>query len=106
MAPLAARAFSCPRRTIIPIATKIKPIWLIDEQASVRFKSIEKRAKSAPKNIVIVPRIKIKLPQGISKRKILTLMATPPKIPDFVKTPDNKLEATAGATGCAFGNQI
>ena len=56
--------------------------------------------------MVTVPSISIRLPHGKSNLKILTVIATIPKIPDLVKTPDNRLEAGAGATGCALGSQI
>ncbi len=43
----------------IPIPTRIKPIWDMEEQASVRFKSTENTASAAPPNMVAAPRARI-----------------------------------------------
>ena len=78
----------------------------MEEQASVRFKSMEKTASSAPPNIVSTPIPSINFPQVSSCQNRLQLVTKIPKIPVLVKIPDNKAEAGAGATGCAFGSQI
>ena len=103
--PRTASAFSSPKIPCIPHPIRIKPIWDMDEQASVRFKSTENTARSAPPNIVSRPIPSKSRPQFASCRKILQLTASTPKIPAFVKMPDKRALAGAGATGCAFGSQ-
>ena len=46
----------------------MKPIWLSDEQASVRLRFVEKMASSAPRNMVITPRRKIRSPKAVQPR--------------------------------------
>ena len=105
-APRAARAFSSPSRPMTPIPTRMKPIWDMDEQASVRLRSMLNRASSAPRNMVTQPRSRIAAPQAGSFRNRLQLMARMPQMPDLVSTPDSRAEAGAGATGWALGSQM
>ncbi len=104
--PRAASPFSSPKIPCIPMPVRIKPICDMEEHASVRFKSTENTAKSAPPNIVQRPKKSNSSPHLWSCKKILLLTAKMPKTPAFVKMPDNSAEAGAGATGWAFGSQI
>ena len=84
----------------------MKPICDIEEQASVRLRSIENRARTAPSSIVTQPSAKMHAPQTGSPRKRLQEIARMPQTPDFVSAPESRAEAGAGATGCAFGSQM
>ena len=46
----------------------MKPIWLSDEHASMRLRLVEKMASSAPRNMVITPRRKIRSPKAAQPR--------------------------------------
>ena len=85
---------------------RIKPIWLIEEHASVRLRLTENTAKIAPPSIVISPSTRMRLPHAVLARKMFADTAIMPKIPDFVRMPESSADAGAGATGCAFGSQI
>ena len=41
--------------TVTAIPVRMKPIWDMDEQASVRLRLIENSARTAPRSIVISP---------------------------------------------------
>lgn len=47
----------------MPMPTKMKPNWDMEEQASVRFKSREKMARMPPSSMVTTPNSKIVKPQ-------------------------------------------
>ena len=84
----------------------IKPIWLRDEQARVRFRLPDRMASTAPSSMVITPSRKTRSPQGrlwVISRPVMTSM---PKMPVLVSMPDNSALAGAGATGWALGSQI
>ena len=102
--PRTARAFSSPRSSVIPVPTRINPIWDMEEQASVRFRSMENTARNAPPNMVITPRQRISFPHCSSYRKISADTTSTPKTPVFVRIPDSSALAGAGATGCALGS--
>ena len=90
----------------MPTPTSTKPIWDMDEQARVRLRSMLKVASTAPSTMVTVPRVRIRVPQAGSWRKILQLMARIPQTPDLVSTPESSADAGAGATGWALGSQM
>lgn len=46
--------------------TRMNPIWDMEEQAKVRFKSMEKTASTAPSTIVTTPRASTTVFQGRS----------------------------------------
>ena len=77
-APWPARAPSSPKSVIIAIPTNIKPIWDIEEQASVLFKSIENKASIAPKNIVITAKTNNVCPQDALAKKMFDVMTIIP----------------------------
>ena len=86
--------------------TVIKPIWLMEEQASVRLRSTDSSASSAPRNMVIAESTSRPLPKAsfpAMRREQITIM---PNTPDLVRMPDKSAEAGAGATGCALGSQM
>ena len=90
----------------MPTPTSMKPICDMDEQASVRFRSTENSASSAPTNIVITPKISMALPQAASAGSILAAMTSSPNRPVLVSMPESSALAGAGATGCALGSQM
>ena len=104
--PYAASAPSSPSSTITDSPSVMKPIWLIDEQASVRLRSVENSASSAPRNIVIAAKIISALPNAALPCIRFAHSTISPNTPDFVRMPDKSADAGAGATGCAFGSQI
>ncbi len=67
--PPAARLPCSPRRQSMAVPTRMNPIWDMEEQARVLFKSTEKTARTAPENMVMTPRIKIRVPQFWSPEK-------------------------------------
>ena len=78
----------------------------MDEQARVRFKSTEKTASTAPSSIVIAAGISRRLPQPGTPSKSQQEMPITPKTPLFVRMPESRALAGAGATGWAFGSQM
>ena len=101
-APLTARLLSSPaacKRQPMPIPVKINPIWDTEEQARVRFKFTENQASKAPKNMVIRPRQAMKNPHPLSAPKRPKDTTMMPNIPVFVRIPDSRALAGAGATG-------
>ena len=85
---------------------RMKPIWLIEEQASVRLRLMENTASTAPPSIVIRPSTRSMLPHAVLARKMFAETTITPKMPDLVRIPESSAEAGAGATGCAFGSQM
>ena len=84
----------------------MKPIWLIDEQASVRLRSTENSASSAPSSIVIVASASRALPKAALPGIMREHITISPNTPLLVSMPDSSAEAGAGATGCALGSQM
>ena len=78
----------------------------MEEQASVRFRSMENRASTAPSTIVTTPRASTTVFQGRSAQNKYRDRMRTPKIPLLVKMPDSSADAGAGATGWAFGSQM
>ena len=105
-APQAAMEPCSPSRTHIEMPVRIKPIWLMDEQASVRFKSTEKTASTAPRNIVMTAGTSRRLPQPGTPSKSQQEMPIMPNTPLLVRMPESRALAGAGATGWAFGSQM
>ena len=99
MVPVAASIFSCPKSPCIPMPTRMKPICDIDEQAKVLLRFMLKIPRRAPPNIVMTPRTRIIKPQALSVLKMFRLITRTPNIPDFVRIPESRADAGAGATG-------
>ena len=78
----------------------------MDEQASVRLRSVENRASTAPSSIVTVPSISTSRPQAWSPGRICAQTISTPNTPVLVSRPESSAEAGAGATGCALGSQM
>ena len=53
--PLAAKAFSSPKRQIMEMPTVMKPICEREEQARMYFKLVENTAITAPSTMVMAP---------------------------------------------------
>lgn len=104
--PQAARAFSPFRKPCMAVPTRIKPIWDMEEQASVRFRSTENSASTAPSTIVTTPRASTTVFQGSSVQNRYRQRMSTPKTPLLVRMPDSRADAGAGATGWAFGSQM
>ncbi len=77
----------------------MNPTCETEEYARVLFKSMENKAKKAPINIFAKPNRSTPTPHTESYKNRFELMTTAPKIPVFVKTPDNRADAGAGALG-------
>ena len=77
----------------------MKPIWLMEEKASTRFKSTENSANTAPRNMVIAPSVSRPSANQQSPRIRFAQMTIMPNTPDLVRIPDNRALAGAGATG-------
>ena len=86
--------------------TRINPIWDMEEQASVRFRSTENSASTAPSTMVTTPRARITVLQDSSVQNRYRERMRIPKTPLLVRIPDSSADAGAGATGCALGSQI
>ena len=86
--------------------TVMKPIWLMEEQASVRFRSVESSASSAPRNMVTAANTSSALPKDALPGMMFAQMTISPNTPLLVRMPDSSAEAGAGATGWALGSQI
>ena len=71
MVPSTARALCSPRRHSIAVPTRIKPIWEMEEQARVRFRSVEHTASTAPSTMVTAPMAASSSPQERSWRKMV-----------------------------------
>ena len=69
MVPLTARFASWPIRHEHPIPIRTNPICDMDEHASVLLRFVENSAINAPRNMVMVPRISITVPQRESSAK-------------------------------------
>ena len=104
--PRTANMLLSPNSPCMPIPIIINPIWETEEQASVRLKSMENSASTAPITIVATPNARMTVSHIPSCGNILQLITSTPKIPVFVRIPDKSALAGAGATGCAFGSQI
>jgi len=86
--------------------TRMNPIWDMEEQAKVRFKSMEKTASTAPSTMVTTPRASTTVFQGRSAQNRYREMISTPNTPLLVRMPLSSAEAGAGATGCALGSQM
>ena len=104
--PQPAMAPCSPSRFAIDTPVRMKPIWLIDEQARVRLRSTENTASSAPRNIVTAAGTSRSRPQPETPPKSTAVTATTPKTPLLVRMPDSRALAGAGATGWALGSQM
>ena len=102
--PLTASPFSSPSRHCMAHPVRMKPIWDMEEQARVRFRSMENTASIAPSTMVTAPGTKSTIPQAMSCRNMVTVTARIPNTPVLVRMPDSRALAGAGATGWALGS--
>ena len=106
MVPSTARALCSPSRHIMAVPTRIKPIWEMEEQARVRFRSMEHTASTAPSTMVTAPMAASSSPQAPSYRKMVVDSTRMPYTPVLMMMPDSTAEAGAGAAGWAVGSQM
>ena len=102
--PLTASPFSSPVRHCMAQPVRINPIWDMEEQARVRFKSMENTASTAPSTMVTAPGSKRTIPQTGSCRNMVTVTTRIPNTPVLVRMPDRSALAGAGAAGWALGS--